>query len=391
MPITCSDTELRAWLRLTLEPDLTAAQARTLLAAFGPPDAIESLSVGQLAKVLPATLAAQLKAAPSPAVQSSIDNTLRWLDQPAHYVLTLADALYPAQLLDIGDPPLLLYVNGNPRLLSEPAIAVVGARSATVAGTDNASAFAAHLADQGWTIVSGLAEGIDAAAHHGALAARDGKGTTVAVMATGIDIVYPSRNRVLAHQIAAQGALLTEFPLGMRALPYHFPKRNRLVAGLSRGVLVVEAALKSGSLITARLATEMGREVFAIPGSIHSPLSRGCHSLIRQGAKLVESGQDIHDELKQPGLISDLVASKTHTKRRSTGKSRAASASTLAQTNLLNAMGHELVGLDALSHRTGLAINDLNTLLLELELAGLVAREDDGRFQQRPTAEGLSG
>lgn len=383
MPLTCSETELRAWLRLTLEPELTAAQARLLLASFGTPDLVYALAAGQLAKVLSTGLAAQMKAPPAPGVQAAIDGTIKWVNQANHYVLTLADALYPKQLLDIADPPLLLYVNGKPQLLSEPAIAIVGARSATVAGTDNATAFATHLADQGWSIISGLAEGIDAAAHQGALAARNGQGHTVAVMATGIDIVYPARNRNLAHQIAAQGALVTEFPLGMRALPYHFPKRNRLVAGLSKGVLVVEAALKSGSLITAKMATDAGREVFAIPGSIHSPLSRGCHWLIRQGAKLVESGQDIHDELRQPGLLPEPAGKKTMPSRRQASTLPALTQAGHQHEQLLDALGHELVDLDTLSQRTGLAVGELNAHLLELELAGLVAREDDGRFQRR--------
>lgn len=382
MPITCSETELRAWLRLSLEPDLTPAQARLLLASFGTPDMLDSLSIGQLNKVIPTSLAAQLKAAPTEPVESAIKATLRWLQNPRHYVLTLADAQYPQQLLQLADPPLLLYVNGDPGLLARPSIAVVGARSATVAGTDNATAFATHLAEQGWNIVSGLAEGIDAAAHQGALQARSGAGTTVAVMATGIDLVYPARHRELAHQIAERGALVSEFPLGTRALPYHFPKRNRVVAALSQGVLVVEAAMKSGSLITARLATEIGREVFAIPGSIHSPLSRGCHALIRQGAKLVESGQDIHDELRQPGL-APLSERRPPSRKPQAPGNAPTSLTTKIHNKLLHIMGHEPIDLDTLAGHTGLGIGELNACLLELELAGLVAREDDGRFQRR--------
>src|SRR5690606_11414069 len=198
------------------------------------------------------------------------------------------------------DPPAVLYVNGRAELLNRPIIAVVGARNATPGGRDNAQAFAQSLAGQGWCIASGLAHGIDAAAHRGALAAGAQAGSTIAVMGTGIDIIYPSANLELAHRIAHEGALVSELPLGTPSVPHQFPRRNRIVAGLAKGVLVVEAARQSGSLITARLASELGREVFSIPGSIHSPLSRGCHALIRQGAKLVESGEDIVEELGQP-------------------------------------------------------------------------------------------
>src|SRR5690606_15635816 len=305
------------------------------------------------------------------------DRTLQWADEPGHHVLTLADPAYPQSLLTIADPPVLLYVTGDPARLAQPALAVVGARSATPGGCDNARAFARHLAGHGWCVVSGLAQGIDAAAHEGALQAGAQGAGTVAVMGTGIDRVYPARHRDLAHQIAAHGARVSELPLGMGPLPHHFPRRNRLVAGLARGVLVVEAARQSGSLITARLAGESGREVFAIPGSIHSPLSRGCHALIRQGAKLVETAQDITDELGAATRAGRAKASGVATPDEASGPGTAA-----PESPLLRALGFDPLHLDALQARTGLDIATLNVQLLELELAGHVARLDGGRFQR---------
>ncbi|HYG41475.1 MAG TPA: DNA-processing protein DprA [Bordetella sp.] len=369
MPLTHSHAELSAWLRLSLEPGVGPATAYPLLSALGLPEQIYALGAAALARHVPQDLARQL-AAPAPAdMQAQIDLALQWVSQPGRHVLTLADPAYPQSLLTTADPPILLYVNGDPAYLNRPALAVVGARNATPGGCDNARAFARHLASHGWCVVSGLAQGIDAAAHEGALLAGPAGAGTVAVMGTGIDRVYPARHRELAHQIAAQGALVSELPLGMGALPHHFPRRNRLVAGLARGVLVVEAARQSGSLITARLAGENGREVFAIPGSIHSPLSRGCHALIRQGAKLVETAQDITDELGggQPAASQGAPA---------------ISAPPRPDTPLLQALGYDPLHLDALQARTGLDIAVLNVQLLELELAGRIARLDGGRFQR---------
>ena len=283
-----STDELTAWLRLTLEPNLTPGQARTLLAGIGLPQHIYDASVAMLSKFVPTEVATQLHQAATPEVEERIAATLTWLQAPGHHVLTLADPQYPAALLELHDPPLLLYVNGNPNYLQSPCLAVVGARNATPGGKENARAFSQHLAKAGWCIVSGLAHGIDAAAHEGALQAGANGGGTVAVMATGIDIVYPAANLKLAHNIAKHGALVSEYPLGTPSMPYQFPQRNRIVAGLARGVLVVEAAKQSGSLITARLAAETGREVFAIPGSIHSPLSRGCPGVLAHGSLAIE-------------------------------------------------------------------------------------------------------
>ncbi len=407
MPTTLPDDELHAWIRLTLEPGVGPVQARHLLASIGLPQDIFAQSTGQLLKILPQAMAIQLAQPPSAEIQAQINKTLAWLDHPSHYVVTLADPAYPASLLETHDPPPVLYVNGNPGLLHRPSMAIVGARSATPGGEENARAFAQYLAQAGWCVLSGLASGIDAAAHKGALAAGPQGGQTIAVLGTGIDIVYPARNRNLAHEIAEQGALVTEFSLGSKAMPHQFPRRNRIVAGLSRGVLVVEAALQSGSLITARQASEIGREVFAIPGSIHSPLSRGCHALIRQGAKLVESGQDIIEELKVnlsamsfPATRTDNTKGKAnkasgktsqHTSKKtdssdtqSLGPDREQQAPVIAgHATLLSAIGYDPIDIDTLMARTRLDIVQLSRQLAELELDGLIARLPDSRLQRQ--------
>jgi len=362
--------ELRAWLRLSLEPGLNAASAVTLLAALGQPEAIYRAPAQTLARHVPAALARQMAQPPGQQLAASVDAAERWADAPDHHVLTLADRDYPAMLLSIADPPPLLYVRGNPQALSRASVAIVGARNATAGGAANARAFGRHLAGSGWCIVSGLARGIDVASHLGALDAEvpgsDGGGT-VAVFGTGIDRIYPSAHQALAERIARHGALVTEFPLGTPPLPHHFPRRNRLVAGLARGVLVVEAARQSGSLSTARLANETGREVFAIPGSIHSPLSRGCHALIRQGAKLVETAQDIVDELGE--LPRAAVASA------STPAATASEQSTRPESDpLLAALGYD--------PRTDLDDATLQSRLLELELDGLIERLPGERYQR---------
>lgn len=372
MPLTHTAAELSAWLRLSLEPGIGSATACTLLGALGLPEQIYAQRASALARQLPDALARQL-AAPMPAdMAAQVDSALQWVEAPGHHILTLADPTYPQSLLTIADPPILLYVNGDPAYLQGAALAVVGARNATPGGQENARAFARHLAGNGWRVVSGLALGIDAAAHEGALDAGPGGAGTVAVMGTGIDRIYPARHRDLAHRIAAHGALVSELPMGTGALPQHFPKRNRIVAGLARGVLVVEAAKQSGSLITARLAGESGREVFAIPGSIHSPLSRGCHALIRQGAKLVETAADITDELgggPRPGAGPAAPAEDAAPRED-------------APHPVLEALGFDPLHLDAIQARCGLDTADLQAQLLELELAVRVARLDDGRFQR---------
>jgi DNA processing protein len=283
-------------------------------------------------------------------------------------VLTLADPDFPAPLLQTPDPPLLLYVQGDLRTLARPSLAIVGSRNASAQGRDNARAFATSFSRDGWAIVSGLALGIDAAAHEGGLA---GPGGTIAVVGTGLDRVYPARHRELAHRIAVAGVLLSEFAPGMPPLAENFPQRNRIIAGLARGTVVVEAAVHSGSLITARLAADYGREVFALPGSIHSPLARGCHALIRQGAKLVESAQDIAEELTASTPAAPAAAAPRPDPHRDP---------------VLDALGSDPATLDALLARTGWPAAELSARLLELELEARVERLPGGLYQRRGLA-----
>ena len=355
---------LAPWLRLTLTPGVGPSFQRQLLAAFGLPGRIYEAGYSAIAGVIGAPAARTLLDYDSTA---AVELALEWADQPGNTVLTLGDAAYPALLLEIPDPPVTLYVKGDPLLLARQSIAVVGARSATPQGEANAEAFATSLSQAALCIVSGLALGIDAAAHRGGLA---GPGSTVAVIGTGADRIYPARNAALARRIAEAGAIVSEFPLGTAPLAHNFPRRNRLIAGLASGVLVVEAALKSGSLITARLATDCGRDVFAIPGSIHSPVARGCHRLIRDGAKLVEAASDILEEL-----------------RLAPPESAAAFDSALPavegeEARIFAALGHDPVDMDTLVHRTSLTPEALYAILLALELDGRVSRLPGGRLQR---------
>jgi DNA processing protein len=359
------EADLAAWLKLSLTPGVSGEAARRLLRAYGGPERVLAAARGELARHVPDAVAAALKQGD---VGDALAAAARWLEDPANRVLTLADAAYPPQLLQIADPPPLLYVKGRAELLSHPAIAVVGSRNATAQGAANAEAFARTLSDAGLTVVSGLALGVDAAAHRGGLAGRAG---SVAVLGTGADIVYPARNRALAHELAARGVLVSEFPLGTAALPGNFPRRNRLISGLALGCLVVEAAADSGSLITARLAAEQGREVFAIPGSIHSPLAKGCHALIKQGAKLVESARDILEELRLP--LPDAAATRP--------AAPAAPASSSASL-VLEALGHDPCDRDTLATRSGLGAGELGALLTQLELDGHIAALPGGLYQR---------
>ncbi len=355
---------LASWLRLTLTPGLGPATQRQLLAAFGLPEGIYDAGFAPVAAVIGASAAGKMLDYDATA---AVDLALEWQARPGNAILTLGDVAYPPSLLEIPDPPVVLYVKGDATLLSRSAIAVVGARSATPQGEANAEAFSTALSAAGLTIVSGLALGIDAAAHRGGL---NGPGSTVAVIGTGADRIYPARNAELARRIAENGAIVSEFPLGIGPLAHNFPRRNRLIAGLASGVLVVEAAVKSGSLITARLASDCGREVFAIPGSIHSPLARGCHRLIRDGAKLVESAADILEELRLP---SPEVAPA-----RDLGLFEASG----EETRVLDAIGHDPVDVDTLVHRTSLTPEALYAILLTLELEGRVSRLPGGRLQR---------
>jgi DNA processing protein len=311
-----------------------------------------------------------LQALDSEAVAKSVEQALAWLERAGHAVVTLGDPRYPQLLLEIPDPPALLYCRGRTELLNRPALAIVGSRNATAQGASNAEQFARSFSAAGLTIVSGLAQGIDAAAHRGGLAAE---GSTIAVLGTGVDIAYPASNAALAAEIDAKGLLVSEYPLGTKALAHHFPRRNRLISGLAQGCLVVEAALASGSLITARSAAEQGREVFAIPGSIHSPLSKGCHSLIKSGAKLAESAEDV---------LSELAAFR-RTGFASTRKPAAAgSAGGGPDDPLLLCMGFDPVDVDSLCARAGLPAERVSAELLRLELAGRIAVLPGGLYQR---------
>ena len=390
--------ELAAWLRLTLTEGVGNDSARSLLAAFGLPQAIFRQTQSALANVVSLNQARQLKALPD-GLEALLETTWQWLHpQPAagvpRSIVVLGDAAYPTSLLNIENPPLMLYLMGVGDLADaggfyteRRSIAIVGSRNPTAQGAETAVAFARELHNAGLTIISGLALGIDSAAHSGALGSlgkRTGQAAasvppehvgqlaTIAVVGTGLDRVYPKRNLALAHAITQQGLIVSEFPLGTPPLVANFPRRNRLISGLAQGTLVVEATLKSGSLITARLAAEQGKEVFAIPGSIHSVQSRGCHALIRQGAKLVETVQDVLEELKFDGATVEVEP--TLAPGDETGPQE--------EDSLLEALGYDPVTLDALQARCGLPTPQLQAQLMTLELDGVVARLPGGLFQR---------
>lgn len=366
------DDELGAWLHLLHSPGVGRESARRLLARFLSPQAAIAAPVDALRDCVDAPTALALATPPEGHAQRLAD-TLAWrLAAPGRSVLVLGDAAYPAPLLHGADPPLLLYLHGDAGLLTSPCVAIVGSRKPSAQGRDNARRFAQALAGQGWTIVSGLAAGVDGAAHEGALAAG---GRTIAVVGTGIDRVYPPSHRALAHRIAETGLLVSEFCLGTAPLSANFPQRNRIIAGLSRGTLVVEAALRSGSLITARLASESGREVLAIPGSILAPQSAGCHALIRQGAALVESPEQVADELGP--LQPTALPVRPHA---------AAAPPPDDGDPVLAALGHDPQTLDTLIDRCGWPAQSLSAHLLTLELEGRVARLPGGLYQRRQGA-----
>jgi DNA processing protein len=384
--------ELGLWLRLALTPGIGSETARRLLAAFGPPQVLFEQPESALRQVVSALQAQALRELPAGWAELT-DATWHWLQSPSvpnveRVVVTLGDADYPSALLNIPDPPLMLYAMGQTSALGSLQVArhvaMVGSRNPTPQGQINAREFARSLAASGLTIVSGLALGVDGAAHEGALLGG-GKQTvaTLAVVGTGLDRVYPRQHRELAHQIAQHGLILSEYPLGTPPLAPNFPRRNRLIAGLSQATLVVEAALPSGSLITAKQALEQGRDVMAIPGSIHSAQSKGCHWLIKQGAKLVESAQDVLEELRLPdpqGQGQGQVPLALDSAPAPHGPNTAAPDSPEAE--LLNAMGHDPVNLDALQARCGWPTAQLQSQLLELELMGQVGRLPGGLFQR---------
>jgi len=364
------DPGLAGWLQLTLTPGLGAAGLRAMLRQFGLPQAILQRKRSELAAFASAEA---LEALDSPLVGESVERSLEWAAAAGHAIVTLADETYPRALLEIPDPPALLYAAGRTELLSRAALAIVGSRNASMQGERNAESFARTLSDAGLCIVSGLALGIDAAAHRGGLA---GAASTIAVLGTGIDVVYPRGNAALAAEIASRGLVLSEFAPGTAPAAHNFPRRNRLISGLAQGCLVVEAALASGSLITARSAADQGREVFAIPGSIHSPLSKGCHALIKSGAKLVESAEDILAELGgfRPSGFASTIASSAEPKAVKGVESK--------EPPLLQHMGHDPVDVDSLCSRAGLSAEQVASELLRLELDGRVTSLPGGLYQR---------
>jgi DNA processing protein len=367
--------ELAAWLRLALAPGIGNGLARRLLAAFGLPEQLWQQPAEALEQVAKRP-AAGLRALP-PGFDAQFEATWQWLQSgeiAPRRILTPADADYPPGLLQTEDPPLLLYVLGAIPAAWPRGIAVVGSRNPTPQGLANARNFGRSLAQAGLTVVSGMALGVDGTAHEGALeGAGPGQLATIAVVGTGLDRVYPRRHLALSHRIAQQGLIVSEYPLGTPPLAANFPKRNRIIAALSEGTVVVEAALRSGSLITARLAAEQGKEVFAIPGSIHSPQARGCHALLKDGAKLVETAQDVLEELRMP--------SPPHA---AGGAARVPTP--VREDEVLVAVGFDPVSLDALVARTGMAPARLQARLLELELEGHVSRLPGGLFQRMEAA-----
>ena len=386
---------LKAWLRLSLTPGVGNITARSLLLGFGLPEAIFQRSALQLQALVSEAISLQLCRTP-PGLDEAVETTWAWLHTQTHSgsskilhkrLLTLADPDYPSSLMLTPDPPCLLYVLGQTQHLhllspptdqAPPALAVVGSRNPTPQGRLNAHDFAAHLSQAGLTVVSGLALGVDTAAHQGAL--KGGHAShplhTVAVVGTGLDRVYPYQNHALALKIAANGLLISEYPLNTPPITSNFPKRNRLIAGLSQGCLVVEAATRSGSLITAKQALDLGKEVFAIPGSIHTTVSKGCHDLIKQGAKLVDCTQDILEELK---YLPTVQVCKTSTLPPDLPDT---SVNLLAPLTVLEHLGQDPVGLDELQNRSGLSVAQLQAELFQLELNGVLGRLPGGLYQQ---------
>lgn len=412
MPLPDSGRDdLAAWLRLALTSGIGPAAQRDLLGRAGLPEDVFRMSAKALAALV-GLRAAQALLRDDGARDAAVRQALHWAQAPDHHLLTLADPRYPPALLEIGDPPAVLYVRGDPALLSRPAVAIVGSRSSSLTGRQTARAFAAALGADGLVVVSGLAAGIDAAAHEGA---RETTGRTVAVLGTGVDLTYPEHHAPLADAIVAKGgALVSELPLGTPVRRGNFPRRNRIIAGLARGVLVVEAAVRSGSLITARLAAEFGREVMAIPGSIHSPLARGCHLLIKQGAKLVEDAADVLTEL--PGLAHPTVpaglappavpagpaqpavpagpARPTHPAGANAsacdGHTGLPTDAPLAR-RILESVGWAPFSAEAIARQCMLDghadhAGDVAAQLLALEFGGALERLLDGRYQRRPSA-----
>lgn len=356
------------WVKLSLVSKVGSKSFYQLLQAFDSPTQVFNASQNQLTSIVKADVAREIKAT-DPV--EALEKTKSWLLASDNHLVTLADSHYPKSLLEISDPPPFLYAKGDLSQLSLPSLAMVGGRNATTQGERNAEAFAQTLSNDGFCIISGMAVGIDGAAHRGALA---GSGNTIAVVGTGLDIVYPARHRDLAHQIVQNGLLLSEFPLGTPSIARNFPRRNRIISGLSLGCLVVEANTNSGSLITAKLAAEQGREVFAIPGSIHSPMAKGCHQLIKQGAKLVESTEDIVEELRFKLAVNEKEVVENEKYSSDTER--------VSDHPLLSFIGFEPTSLESIVQKSGLSTQTVSATLMELELEGKVANLPGEQYQQ---------
>ena len=374
-----AEDELAYWLALLFTPGIGTRRFQTLLTHIGSPREILEASPQQLidAKALPKNLAARLSTPDWPQVEKQ----LHWQQQRDNHIITCTDPFYPALLKEISDPPPLLFIQGDVEVLVRQQIAIVGSRNPGPDGNENTFAFARDLGRRGYIVTSGLALGVDTAAHRGALA---GNGTTIAVMGTGPDHRYPKSNRALADEILQNGALITEFPIGTPPLAENFPRRNRIISGMSLGVLVTEAALRSGSLITARSALEQGREVFAIPGSIHNPLAKGCHSLLRDGAKLVESTQDIIEELGALSSIEQTPVQPTTLPLFSKPLDH-------NEQMVFSHLGFDPSSIDTLVERTGLTAEELSAILLVLELHNYVKTTPGGQYARNGINTGNEG
>lgn len=366
------NTSLENWLILRHTPGLGISTFQVLLDAFGSVDAALNASSSQLTKL---PIKAETLSALNNLDKSVIEADLNWSSEADHHIITFDDQRYPPQLKDLPDAPPILYVRGDPDYLRQPQLAIVGSRNPSAAGRNTAKDFASHLANVGITITSGLASGIDGASHEGAL---QGLAGTIAVVAHGLDIVYPAQHQKLAQAISEHGAVISEMPIGTQPKRGLFPRRNRLISALSLGTLVVEAAIKSGSLITARLALELNREVFAIPGSIHNPTARGCHQLIRQGAKLVESADDILEDLRLPAANNTLYPIKTD---ENTPENPKDPHNTLDPDHqkLLKCLAYEPASVDELVDRSNFNAAEVASMLLILELEGIIVSQD-GRY-----------
>jgi DNA processing protein len=371
-PADIQHSDVAQWLGLNQTPGLGNAALCQLLTKFGSPAAIYNASISQLREVVDAEIARKI----SQGVDiDAITPTLVWLKKDYAHIVTLADSEYPKKLLEINNPPAVLYAIGHLHWLNHPSIAMVGSRSATPQGEKNAENFAQSLCELGLCVVSGMALGIDGAAHRGALKAN---GATIAVVGTGLDIVYPARHRDLAHKITERGLIISEFPLGTPSKAQNFPRRNRLISGLSLGCLVVEANIDSGSLITARLATEQGREVFAIPGSIHSPVAKGCHLLIKQGAKLVENTLDILEEIKN--LLP--ITKPSNSPNGLIGPIAESTESAPEVNTVLALMGFDAINFETMLTLSRLTTEALSAMLMVLELDGKITVLAGNKYQR---------